>query len=191
MTSNLNPTPAALTGDDILTALRITQSYDADVVGVKRPLMTVPVRKPGKKEFVRVHPQHMLDCFGVEFDREYYFVVPALAHVMTEFVEPIRLRLSVTRQGTTILWPIKLPQGERPNAWHASAAEAAALAETRWTRIASDMDLGAYRPHVAEDDLGDPRWPEESWQTIVQVAIRDRMITTESHPVVRALRGRL
>jgi hypothetical protein len=190
MTSNLNANPAALAGDDILAALRIDQTYASDVVGVKRPLLTVPVRKPTKKQFVRVHPEHLLDCFGLEIDREYYFVVPALALTLAEFIEPLRLRLYVTRQGNVFLWPVKLPKDpRRPSTWHTSAAEAVALAEKQWTRVASDMDLNAYQPHVAMADLGDPKWPEESWMTIVRVALRDKMIETESHPVVRGLLG--
>ena len=193
MTSTLKPNPAGLAGDDILAALRITQTYSEDVVGVKRPLLTVPVRKPLKTDFIRVHSEHMLDCFGLELktDREHYFVVPTLAPTLIEFVEPVRLRLCVTRQGTVFLWPVKLPKDDRrPNSWHASAAEAAALAETQWTRVASDMQLGAYQPYLAEADLGAPKWPEESWPDVVRVALRDKMIETESHPVVRELRGR-
>ena len=40
---------------DNLSALRLDQSY-ADTVGVKKLLTTVPVRKPNRQEFVRVHP---------------------------------------------------------------------------------------------------------------------------------------
>jgi hypothetical protein len=39
---------------DNLSALRLDQSY-ADTVGVKKLLTTVPVRKPNRQEFVRVH----------------------------------------------------------------------------------------------------------------------------------------
>jgi hypothetical protein len=38
-----------------LSALRLDQSY-ADTVGVKKLLTTVPVRKPGRQDFVRVIP---------------------------------------------------------------------------------------------------------------------------------------
>ena len=35
--------------------LRLTQDFGAEL-GVKRALVTVPVRKPGKQDFFRVHP---------------------------------------------------------------------------------------------------------------------------------------
>lgn len=188
-----NSTKADSPEDDPLAALRIDQTYASDVVGVKKLLLTVPIRKPLKTDFVRVHPEHMLDCFGLELkaEREHYFVVQTLAPVLAEFIEHIRLRLSVTRQGTVFIWPIKLPREDRrPNSWHTSAAEAAAQAEKKWTRVTADMQLGAYQPFIASCDLGDPKWPEESWQDVAKLALRDKMITSESHPVLRELLGR-
>jgi hypothetical protein len=40
---------------DDLTALKLDQSF-ADTVGVKKILTTVPVNKPNRQDFVRVHP---------------------------------------------------------------------------------------------------------------------------------------
>ena len=37
-------------------ALRLNQSF-ADTVGVKKLTTTVPVRKPNRQDFVRVHPR--------------------------------------------------------------------------------------------------------------------------------------
>ena len=179
--------------DDPLAALRIDQTYATDGIGVKKLLLTVPIRKPLKTDFFRVHPEYMLDCLALELkaEREHYFVVPSLAPVLAEFIEPVRLRLCVTRQGTAFLWPIKLPREDRrPNPWHTSAAEVAGLAEKRWTRVTADMQLGAYQPFIAPSDLGDPKWPEEPWQEIAKLALRDKMISAESHPVVRDLLGR-
>ena len=134
------------TEDDFLTSLRIDQSYTEAAVGVRKVLGTVPVRKPGKTDFFRVHPSHSLDCFAIELkeEREVYFITPALAPLVVEFCEPVRLRLCVTRQGTAFLWPIKLPKEDRRvDEWRKSAAEAAHLAEAKWIRLAGDMHLGA------------------------------------------------
>jgi hypothetical protein len=178
--------------DDLLTSLRIDQSYMSDAVGVKKPLMTVPVRKPAKSDFFRVHPEHMLDCYVIELkaEREHYFVLPSIAPILAEFVEPVRLRYCVTRAGTAFLWPVKLPREDRrADAWRQSAAEAATLAETKWLRLSADMHLGAYQPHVATGDLGEPKWPEEPWAIVVKIALRDRKIDSEDHAVLRELLG--
>src|SRR6266568_3638739 len=42
-------------GDLDLARLRLGQDF-ADKVGVKKALLTVPVRKPDRQSFVRVHP---------------------------------------------------------------------------------------------------------------------------------------
>jgi hypothetical protein len=58
-------------------------------------------------------------------------------------------------------------------------------------RIAADMHLGAYQPFEAVADLGDPKWPSESWIEVVKIALRDRRIDSEDHAVVRQLHGRI
>jgi hypothetical protein len=64
-------------------ALRLDQSY-ADTVGVKKLLTTVPVRKPNRQDFIRVHPdsEYRLTPAGiieVKDDGEVYLVTPNMA----------------------------------------------------------------------------------------------------------------
>ena len=102
----------------------------------------------------------------------------------------MRLRYCVTRQGTAFLWPVKLPKDDRrADAWRQSALDAAALAERKWIRIVPDMNLGAYQPFEAVAELGEPKWPVEPWSAVVKVALRDRVIDSEEHAVVRDLLG--
>ncbi len=179
--------------DDLLASLRIDQSYTDATVGVRKLLMTVPVRKPMKTEFFRVHREFWIDCHMVELkvERELYFILPNVAPFIAEFVEPVRLRLCITRQGTIFLWPLKLPKDDRRgNSWHQSALEAAGLAEDNWTRVVADMGLGAYQAFIADRDLGDPKWPDESWAVIVKIALKKNVIDTEDHPIIRQLLGR-
>jgi hypothetical protein len=55
MSDSINNTDAVQNPVDNLSALRLDQSF-ADTVGVKKLLTTVPVRKPNRQDFVRVHP---------------------------------------------------------------------------------------------------------------------------------------
>ncbi|MGA8921274.1 MAG: hypothetical protein WB540_21275, partial [Pseudolabrys sp.] len=64
-------------------ALRLDQSF-ADTVGVKKHLVTVPVRKPNRQDFVRVHShlEYRLTpaaIIEVKEDREVYLVTPNIA----------------------------------------------------------------------------------------------------------------
>lgn len=178
-----------------LTSLRIRQDFTVDAVGVRKPLLVVPVRRPSKSDFVRVHPVHALDCFSIELknEGETFFVMPDVAPILSEFIEPLRLHLAVTRQGVAFLWPTKLPRDDRDRRgelWRRSALDIVDLARTTWVRTVADMGLGAYTAYAAIANLGDPAWPVESWPAIVKVALRDRVIDREDHPVVRQLLGR-
>ena len=135
---------------DNLSALRLDQSY-ADTVGVKKLLTTVPVRKPDRQDFVRVHPdpEYRLTpaaIIEVKEDREVYLVTPEMAPG-SSWANSRRQRcyLTINRQGVIHLWPVKLPGPDgRPNEWNRSAADAAERAMKKWVRVTSSMSLGAY-----------------------------------------------
>src|SRR5690348_15937683 len=64
-------------------ALRLDQSF-AETVGVKKLLTTVPVRKPNRQDFVRVHPDPAYRLtpaaiLELKEDREVYLITPAMA----------------------------------------------------------------------------------------------------------------
>ena len=60
---------------------------------------------------------------------------------------------------------------------------------TQWVRMKANLSLGAYEITVAESVMADPVWPQLSFQDLLRIAYRDRMITTLDHPVVKRLRG--
>jgi hypothetical protein len=51
------------------------------------------------------------------------------------------------------------------------------------------MSLGAYDIYDAGSELTDPEWPELEFQKILEIAFKDRFITSMDHPAVRRLRG--
>jgi hypothetical protein len=182
-----------INGEDFLASIRLDQSYSAASIGVEKILTTVPVRKPFRGEFVRVHPKFTLDCLIIELkiEREIYFATMNIAPLVHEFSEPVRLHLTVNRSGTAFLWPVKLPRDDdrRVDAWRTSAGEAARLAQANWLRLHADMALGAYQPFIAAADLGEANFPKESFETILKIAMRGRLIDKEDHVVIRQLFG--
>ena len=64
-----------------LNKLRLSQDF-ANKVGVKKAIITVPVRKPGRQDFVRVHPDPAMRLetavLELKDDRETYLVDPDL-----------------------------------------------------------------------------------------------------------------
>jgi len=174
--------------------LRLDPSY-ADTVGVKKLLLTVPVRKPNRDEFVRVHPDaaYRLEpaaLIELKSEREIYILTPEMAHALPDEFSPAVLYTTISRQGVLFLWPVKLPGVDgRENEWHRSAREAAEKAKSDWVRIKANMNLGAYDVSVAKGELPEPEWPESSFPEILQIAFRDRYVDTAEHPLIKRLFG--
>jgi len=176
-----------------LAALRLEQDYQNNI-GVLRVLTTVPVGKPGRQDFIRVHPDtsYRFDTMILELkeDREVYLVAPNLWALLADELSPVTLYTAVNRQGTVRVWPVKLPGPDgKENPWHVSAHQAAAQATKRWTRVAANMAIGSNEVHVATGELSPPKWPSESFQEILRIAFRGRYIDGPDHPVVMRLRG--
>jgi hypothetical protein len=186
-----NPTPNPF---DNLSGLRLDQSY-ADTVGVKKLLTTVPVRKPNRQDFVRVHddPRYRLTpaaIIEVKEDREVYLVTPEMAQALPGEFSMVTLYTTINRQGTLHIWPVKLPTPDgRQNEWHRSAAEAAERAMKKWVRVTSSMSLGAYEIFEASGDLPEPGWPDIPFEEILKIAFRERLVDRADHPLVQRLQG--
>jgi hypothetical protein len=165
-------------------------------VAVKKLLTTVPVRKPNKQEFIRVHGDPAYSPSGLAFielkdEREAYLLTPDVAEALPGEYSLVTLHTAVSRQGVLFLWPVKLPGPDgRANPWHASAGDAAERAKSMWLRVHANMSLGAYDQFVAEGKLPDPEWPDLPFNELLRIAFRDRLVSGLDHPLLDVLRGR-
>ena len=176
-----------------LDRLRLSQDF-ANQVGVKKAILTVPVRKPDRQWFIRVHPdsEWRLETAVLELkdERETYLVDPQLWPELPGELVPKVLFTAANRQGVIFLWPVRLPgEDGRGNAWHRSALEAANLAMSGWVRIAANMSLGAYDVFEATGELPDPEWPDKDFPALLEVGFKDRYVRSLDHAVIRRLRG--
>jgi hypothetical protein len=176
-----------------LDALRISQDFSQSH-GVKKALLTIPVRKPSKEWFIRTNPKQRLETYVLELkeDRETYLVAPALwPELASESTfGPRALYVAMNRQNVLFIWPIRLPGPDgKIDAWNRSALEAAARAETQWVRVASNTTLGAYEVSIATADGPEPKWPELSLEDILRIAFKGYLIESLDHPTLKRLRG--
>jgi hypothetical protein len=176
------------------TPFRLDQSF-ADKVGVKKLLTTVPVRKPNRQDFVRVHPDPAyrltpVAIIEVKEDREVYLVTQEMALTLPGEFSTATLYLAINRQGVLFLWTVKLPGPDgKHNEWHRSAAEGAERAMTKWVRVTSNMSLGAYEILEASGELPEPAWPDYTFPEILEIAFRGRIVDRPDHPLVQRLKG--
>jgi hypothetical protein len=189
---NLNNTQLATDNFD-LAKLRLSQDF-ASKIGVKKALITVPVRKPTRQEFVRVHPDETFRLntavLEIKEERETYLVEPSLWGELPGEVVPKCLFTAINRQGVVFLWAVKLPgEDGRQDEWNRSALEAAQMAMKRWIRVSANMSLGAYEVYEASADLPEPEWSEADFQKLIDVAFKDRYIKSFDHPIIKRLRG--
>jgi hypothetical protein len=126
----------------------------------------------------------------VKEDREVYLVTREVVPAVPGEFAPVTLFTSISRQGTLFLWPVRLPNSQgKHNEWHRSAAEGAERAMKKWVRVTASMSLGAYEIFEASGELSEPVWPEYSFQEILKVAFRDRLVDRPDHPLVQRLQG--
>ncbi len=175
-----------------LERLRLSQDYESQA-GVRKALITVPVRKPNRQAFIRVHPDptYRIETAVLELseDKTIYLVSRELWSQMAAEISPRILFTAIDRQQNVFIWPAKLPgTGGRHNEWNSSALEAAQRAMKKWIRVVSNQDIGAYEIYEAQIKIPDPEWPDCSFQQLLEIAFRDRFIDTPDHPIIRRLR---
>jgi len=194
LVSPLDPAETSATPDPFdLESLRLDQSFLTGA-GVKRMLTTIPVRKPGAQDWIRVHAdkEYRLPVSMIELkdDREFYLLPPPIAKQLPGEFVMVTLYVAINRQGTLFLWPVKIPDADgKVLEWHRSAAEAAERAMEEWIRVKANMNLGAYEFVGSTAKIPDPEWPALSYQELLRIAFKDRYVDSIDHLVVRRLRG--
>ena len=175
-------------------ALRMDPVADVEV---ERVLTAVPVRKPKRTEFVRVHPDYVVDRLLVERDtgmeKECYLVLPEVQHLVVQELRRTRLHVAITKHGTVFIWPIKLPLEGNDSGRRIfdTASLIAEQAKTKWVKSVWDRGLGGYEMFKAKGDLGEPQWPDKSFRDLLAIAFGNYLIDHAGHEVIRELNGEM
>lgn len=176
-------------------ALRLSGNLDVGM-GVKKVLLSVPVRKPDKSWFVRTRPdsafQLQTAVIELKEEREVYLIARPLWPELTAEAtfKPKMLTTAINRQGVVFIWECNLPRSDgRADEWARTALEAVDRASTSWVRVVANMSLGGYELHEATGELSEPEWPSQTFAELLKIAFRDRYIDNPNHPVLRRLRG--
>jgi hypothetical protein len=175
--------------------LRLSQRF-GEGQDVRRVIVSMPVRKPGRQEFFRTYPdlEMWLETAVLELKEERlsYLVEPSLApYLPGEAVSKVLIP-AITSHQALFLYPIKLPDERgRHDEWNAVALEAAERARSRWIRLTANIGAGTYDVLEAMAAFSEPDWPEMPLQRMLSMAFKDRFVETLDHPVLKRLRGEI
>lgn len=187
----ISTSPSRLSLDE----MRLPQNFGA-VAGVKKVITSIPARKPGNQAFFRVRAgaewRVQLAILQLKDDGENYLVLPDMFSELAQEARPKLLYTAISRDGTPFVWPVNLPgEDGRLDTWSQSAHEAAKHAEGHWIRLVANRSSGAYDIMRATGELAEPEWPEFSFVELLNLAFKDKVIDSPTHPIVRRLRGEL
>jgi hypothetical protein len=175
---------------------RVDQSM-LDEPAVKAVLTAVPIRKPYAQEFVRVHPapdhrEGPVFFINLKLNGEFYLLTPELKSELRPREYWIgHVFLATNRLSKPFLWIVtaQSPTG-RISDWYTSAIECAERAMEQWVQVVADRDAGVYTVALAEDDLEEPEWPEQTFRELFHIGFKRRTVNSLDHPVFKQLRGR-
>jgi hypothetical protein len=177
----------------------------APTIGGIDPLQeNFPIMKIAEAEdFVRLHP-----------DEENYWSVPlcfvhvpikgtkkenlhlidediAIGYLPSKKIQRYRLALA-TKPGD-VFYLNKVPVVNLDNRFNETALQGCEQAKTTWVQAVSRKDQGYddYQIVPAKDPKAfpEPKWPTQSWEEIIRIAFKDRIIETEDHPGLLRLIG--
>ena len=163
--------------------------------GARKVITHIPVSKPGKQQFVRVRPgaEVQMECGLLKLvtDERPYLVAPEVAHLIGVDIKFVCLRMAIDRQGNVSLWPVpRSALDGNENTWNLSQRKIATCAETKWIRMISNQELGAYDMIEAGGELPEPTWPDLSFTQILEIAFGGgHLIETHDHPSIKHLNG--
>ncbi len=178
----------------LLSSLRLPDTYSASG-GTTLPLKPT-FGKMNKHRFCRVHPgaEFKFRCLLVDDkeNSETYLAAPNMAGHLGSLATPKTIRVAVDNSGVPklIAEPDVDPSGRR-NLWQSSYKEAIKQAETDWVRVEANMQAGQYEITKSTNDLGDPRWPKQSMEELINDAFSGRIIDSPDHPYIRQIQGRI
>lgn len=176
------------------SVFRITPGPISEVK-TERHLSLIPVRKPSKQAYVRVHPEedyrHPCGLFILEGDERPYMVTQPIFEAFSDDMKLVDLRLTIDRQANLIFWPVPQPPAEgTENLWNLSQREVADNAKITWLRLVSNKRLKQYESEVARGKIPEPEWPNRSMPELLEIAFSGgHIIDTINHPAIQTLLG--
>ena len=123
---------------------------------------------------------------------ETYLATPNMMGYLDNLATPKTIRLAVDSTGTPkLIGEPDIDPSSRANLWHTSLKYGVERGETTWVRIQANMSAGQYEIIESANDLGEPKWPNQSMEELINDAFSGRIIDSADHPFIRQIQGRV
>jgi hypothetical protein len=179
------------------------RSGPAKELGVRKLPGVIPVRKPAKNWFVRVHPDPEFHfeapCLEIEdpsgVGKEIYLLAPDLANeednelTLDPNFRRVYLAAAINRKGDVFLWTLNVIAEGKAKSWYESGMAAVKTATKSWVRVVPNTGSQGYDTWEATGKIPEPEWPEGlSMPDLLKMAFKSNLIDSLDHPIARQLR---
>jgi len=177
-----------------LASLALPQNF-ADLAMVKTESIRIPLSKPGRQMWFSPHPDQKLwmtvAILKDETDSENYVLTENVRNLVQNDWMAKTLVPCITKQGTLMLWPIRMPGADgKLDSWNQSAMQIAMNYGDRWIRVGSNRESGSYEATTPVAEFDVPKWPEDMTE-VFRKALKSAMIDSLDHPILKRLRGEI
>ena len=187
----LAPKPIYSERPDVFTCLDDYIVTDAEI-GISEVAQTVVVEfdRPDGQTWIRCHPdpdrQSQVYGFRDRTKSRKLLVVPrSLLHLLGHQVRLYRILQGITPEGDTYLWPAPMAGSLDSDISHFNAQQ---LALRSWVRL--EWDGKGFAVHTPLGDAwGEPKWPEQPFRELLEIALRSCVISSKSHDVIKRMQG--
>lgn len=193
-------------GLDDIDIAAIKTSIDADVK-TKKIVSKISVRKPDPLEFIRVHESWSFPCKVLidkteGINKEYWLFSSEVAPLVEADLTFVVFYPAINRKGNVFL--IEVKESNLKNSWVSTLFEGVKTAKLYWVRLRANNSTGRYDVDAAEQDLGNPQWPESytvvngqgkmedrpfSMELLIKLTFKDRYVNDPEHEVIKKIRG--
>jgi hypothetical protein len=180
----------AATALPLIESLKLSATFSTGKV-IKQ-ITTVEIRKPAKDEWFCADANWSVGPIAAITSREEISTIYLVKGSIAEGLSPsdyklVTLHPCVTTKQVFFFWPVAV--SDRPTNWDATAQKAVELAKTGWTRMAANMAASGYDVWSPQGVLAEPVWPQKSFEDLLEIALSERLVDTDNHPIMLKLRG--
>jgi hypothetical protein len=139
------------------------------------------LRNPRKDEDIRIHGDWLLARVPVVrvSTNSFFLVDPKVYGTLVGRMMICDLRAVIAGDAGMFVWPVRMDLD--------SAVEAAEAAKAAWIKVIWETSNRKYKIEPAAKEHGEPAWPFGSFDQLLDVVLKDRVLSDPEHEVVKAI----